>query len=177
DELPRFVDDELVEDRRTPQGPVALLDSQGQQEVSLQARPENAGVEDGSEHEDTVGQRLCVLQRFRRFSATAFRADRSSSRTSPMSVDSSTSTDRASIAAYCSCRRRSRYSSTSTSARRRWVPVRVKGIVPSSRILMSVGRLIPSKSAACCVVKVCEVGEIVTDMPFCIASTVRQSTW
>lgn len=49
-ELPGFVVFELGEDGRAPYGPIDTLDSEGQQHVSLEARPQHTGIEKRSKH-------------------------------------------------------------------------------------------------------------------------------
>ena len=50
DELLGFVVLEFGEDGRAPYGSIDALDGEGQQDVSLEARPQHAGVEKRSKH-------------------------------------------------------------------------------------------------------------------------------
>ena len=59
---------------------------------------------------------------------------------------------------------------------RRWRPTFVKLISPPSRNLIKVGREIPRKSAACCVVSFMSCGMIDTPRPLASASAACLST-
>jgi len=145
-------------------GPLRIRAPQGCGRSTAGGRPPQQRAREESRVEGSARGRTCrglrqtsgssVRRRsgyLARRAATARRA--SLNRCSISSGDSSSSSYMAPSASYWAALRFSRYSRTSLSSNLRWELWRSKGIAPASTRDTSVGRLIPSRSAACCVVK------------------------